>query len=43
MRTLRLFIQEKIMQAINQYAKVENGYLHIKLPDNFTEKNVEVI
>ena len=31
------------MQAIKQYAKVENGYLHIKLPDNFTEQNVEVI
>jgi hypothetical protein len=31
------------MQAIKQYAKVEDGYLHIKLPDNFSEKDVEVI
>ncbi len=31
------------MQAIRQYAEVENGYLHVKLPENFTEKNVEII
>ena len=31
------------MQAIKQYVQVENGYLHIKLPENFRGKNVEVI
>ena len=31
------------MKAIKQYAEVENGYLHLKLPDDFTEKSVEVI
>ena len=35
--------QEKIMQAIRQYTEIENGYLHLKLPEDFTEKNVEVI
>jgi hypothetical protein len=31
------------MQAIRQYAEIKDGYLHLKLPTNFTEKNVEVI
>jgi thiamine pyrophosphate-dependent acetolactate synthase large subunit-like protein len=32
-----------MMQAIRQYANVENGYVHIKLPPDFSEKEVEVI
>ena len=31
------------MQAIRQYAEVENGSLHLRLPDDFTGKKVEVI
>ena len=31
------------MQAIRQYVDVENGYLHVKLPPDFTEQKVEVI
>lgn len=31
------------MQAIRQYVNVENGYLHVKLPQDFSEKKVEII
>lgn len=31
------------MQAIRQYAEIEDGYLHLRLPEDFTEKKVEVI
>ena len=31
------------MQAIRQFVNAENGYLHIKLPQDFTEEKVEVI
>jgi hypothetical protein len=31
------------MQAIRQYVNIENGYLHVKLPQNFAETKVEII
>jgi hypothetical protein len=31
------------MQAIRQYVNVENGYLHVKLPPDFSAKEVEEI
>ncbi len=31
------------MQVIRHYVNVENGYLHIKLPPDFSAKEVEVI
>lgn len=31
------------MQAIRQYVNVENGYLHVKLPQDFAETKVEII
>lgn len=31
------------MQSIKQYTEVINGRIHINLPENFTEKRVELI
>ena len=31
------------MQAIKQYTEVINGSIHVSLPENFTEKRVELI